>query len=115
MNLDGWAGGGMALTYYQHKAAVLERHCEEVKRDPAEIRRSLLMPCYLTDDKELIDRAIKNLGPGTVAGSAQYIIDRIGEFGDAGIAEIMFGGIPSGDVERLQQFEEQIVKVAAGS
>lgn len=115
MNLDGWAGGGMALTYYQHKAAVLERHCEEVKRDPAEIRRSLLMPCYLTDDKELIDRAIKNLGPGTVAGSAQYIIDRIGEFGDAGIAEIMFGGIPSGDVERLQQFEEQIVKVAVGS
>jgi alkanesulfonate monooxygenase SsuD/methylene tetrahydromethanopterin reductase-like flavin-dependent oxidoreductase (luciferase family) len=115
MNLDGWAGGGMALAYYQHKAGVLERHCETVKRDPAEIRRSLLMPCYLTDDKELIDRAVKNLGPGTVAGSAQHIVDRIGEFSDAGINEIMFGGIPSGDVERLQQFEEQIVKAAAGS
>jgi alkanesulfonate monooxygenase SsuD/methylene tetrahydromethanopterin reductase-like flavin-dependent oxidoreductase (luciferase family) len=115
MNLDGWAGGGMALSYYQHKAAVLERHCEVAKRDPAEIRRSLLMPCYLTDDQELIDRAVKNLGPGTVAGSAQYIIDRIGEFSDAGIKEIMFGGIPSGDIERLQQFEEQIVKVAVGN
>lgn len=109
MNLDGWAGGGMALDYYQHKASILEGHCEDVGRDPAEIRRTLLMPCYLTDDQSLIDRAVKNLGPGTVAGSRQYIVDRIGEFADAGIAEIMFGGIRSGDVERLQQFEQEVL------
>lgn len=110
MNLDGWAGGGMALEYYQHKASVLERHCEDVERDPAEIRRTLLMPCYLTEDKGLIERAVKALGPGTVAGPAQYVIDRISEFNDAGIAEIMFGGIRSGDVERLGQFEEEVVR-----
>ena len=44
------------------------------------------------------------------AGSAQFVIDRIGEFRDAGIAEIMFGGIRSGDVERLQTFEAQVVR-----
>ncbi|MBD3648741.1 MAG: LLM class flavin-dependent oxidoreductase [Pseudomonadales bacterium] len=110
MNLDGWSGGGMALEYYQHKAQVLEKHCEAVGRNPAEIRRTLLMPCYLTEDKDLIERAVANLGPGTVAGPSQYIIDRIGEFQDAGVSEIMFGGIPSGDVERLQQFETEIVK-----
>ncbi len=109
MNLDGWAGGGMALAHYQAKAAILERHCEGVGRDPAEIRRTLLMPCYLTEDQKLIDRVVQGLGAGTVAGPRQYIIDRIGEFADAGIAEIMFGGIPSGDVERLQQFEAEIV------
>ncbi len=115
MNLDGWAGGGMALEYYQHKASVLERHCEDVKRDPAEIRRTLLMPCYLTEDKGLIERAVKALGPGTVAGPAQYVIDRISEFNDAGIAEIMFGGIRSGDVERLGQFEEEVVRPFRGA
>ncbi len=109
MNLDGWAGGGMALDYYKSKAAILEKHCEDCGRDPAEIRRTLLMPCYLTEDKDLIDRVTKGLGEGTVAGSAQYIVDRIGEFQDAGIAEIMFGGIASGDVDRLQMFEEEIV------
>ena len=109
MNLDGWAGGGMALDYYKSKAATLEKHCEDCGRDPAEIRRTLLMPCYLTEDKDLIDRVTKGLGEGTVAGSAQYIVDRIGEFQDAGIAEIMFGGIASGDVDRLQMFEEEIV------
>lgn len=112
MNLDGWAGSGMALEHYQHKAEILERHCDDVGRDPAEIRRTLLMPCYLTEDKELIERAVKNLGPGTVAGSASYILDRIGEFKEAGIAEIMFGGIPSGDVERLEQFGKEIVAPA---
>ncbi len=109
MNLDGWAGAGMALELYQQKAQILEKHCEDARRDPAEIRRTLLVPCYLTEDQGLIDRVIKNLGPGSVAGSKQYIVDRIGEFGDAGVAEVMFGGIRSGDVERLQQFEEEIV------
>jgi alkanesulfonate monooxygenase SsuD/methylene tetrahydromethanopterin reductase-like flavin-dependent oxidoreductase (luciferase family) len=93
MNLDGWAGSGMSLELYQSKAAILEQHCNDCGRDPAEIRRTLLMPCYLTEDQGLIDRVVTNLGPGTVAGSRQYIIDRIGEFQDAGIAEIMFGGI----------------------
>ena len=109
MNLDGWAGGGMALEYYRHKSKVLEQHCEAAGRDPAEIRRTLTMPCYLTEDRALIERALKNLGPGTVAGPASYIVQRIGEFRDAGIAEIMFGGIPSGDLERLEQFEKEIV------
>jgi alkanesulfonate monooxygenase SsuD/methylene tetrahydromethanopterin reductase-like flavin-dependent oxidoreductase (luciferase family) len=109
MNLDGWSGGGMSLDYYQHKVQVLEQHCEDVGRDPAEIKKTLLMPCYLTEDKSLIERAVKNLGPGTVAGSRDYIIDRIGEFSEAGVAEIMFGGIPSGDLERLSQFEAEIL------
>ena len=109
MNLDGWAGGGMSLELYKSKAEILEKHCEDCGRDPSEIRRTLLMPCYLTESKDLIDRVIENLGPGSVAGSKQYIIDRIGEFQDAGIAEIMFGGINSGDVERLKIFEQEVV------
>lgn len=109
MNLDGWSGGGMDLSLYQHKAQVLEQHCEDVDRDPSEIKRTLLMPCFLTENKNLIERVVKNLGPGTVAGSRQYIIDRIGEFSEAGVSEIMFGGIASGNLELLKQFEEEIV------
>jgi alkanesulfonate monooxygenase SsuD/methylene tetrahydromethanopterin reductase-like flavin-dependent oxidoreductase (luciferase family) len=109
MNLDGWAGGGMALEYFKHKLNILESHCDACGRDPAEIRKTLLIPCYLTEDKGLIERAVKGLGPGTVAGSRQYIIDRIGEFAEAGVAEVMFGGIPSGDTALLQAFEQEIV------
>lgn len=108
-NLDGWAGGGMSMAHYRHKIEVLERHCEAARRDPKEIRRTLLVPCYLTEDKQLIERVNKRLGPGTVAGPRQYVIDRLGEFRDAGVAEIMFGGIPSGDVAMLQRFETEVV------
>ncbi len=109
MNLDGWAGGGMALEHYLHKARVLEQHCEDAGRDPAEIRRTLLMPCYVTEDKALIERAVKNLGPGTVAGSTQYVIDRIGEFKEAGIAEIMLGGATTGGLKHITHFAEEII------
>ncbi len=108
-NLDGWAGGGMALEYFRHKIGVLERHCEAVGRDPAEIRRTLLMPVYATDDAAAAERFISGLGPGTVAGPRNYVIDRIGEFAEAGVEEIMFGAIPTGNVELLQRFDEEIV------
>ena len=46
---------------------------------------------------------------GSLAGPKDYIIERIGEFADAGVDEIMFGGIPTGDVEAFQHVEEEIV------
>ncbi len=108
-NLDGWSGGGMSREHYQHKIGVLERHCEDVGRDPTEIRRTLLMPLRVTDDQGGAERFIKALGPGTVAGSRTYVIDRIGEFADAGVEEIMFGAIPTGDVEAYQRVEQGVV------
>jgi alkanesulfonate monooxygenase SsuD/methylene tetrahydromethanopterin reductase-like flavin-dependent oxidoreductase (luciferase family) len=108
-NLDGWAGGGMSLEHYQHKIDVLQRHCEDVGRDPAEIKRTLLMPLRVTDDKDAAERFIKALGAGTVAGPKNYVIDRIGEFAAAGVEEIMFGAIPTGNVEAFQRVEEEIV------
>ncbi len=108
-NLDGWAGQGMLLATYRHKVNVLEQHCAAAGRDPAEIQRTLLMPVRVTDDQATADRFIKALGPGTVAGARQYVIDRIGEFADAGVSEIMFGAIATGDVEGYQRIEEEIV------
>lgn len=109
MNFDGWAGAGMELATYRYKAGILEQHCEDAGRDPAEIRRTLTMPCFLTENTSMIEGAVDRYGPGTVAGPRQYVIDRIGEFEDAGIAEIMFGALPSGNVELLQRFEEEIL------
>ena len=67
------------------------------------------MPCLVTDDKARAEAMISEYGEGTVAGSKQYVIDRIGEFEDAGISEIMFGYLPTGKVSLLQRFEEEIV------
>ena len=121
---------GMSVKSYQYLIGVLERHCEDVGRDPAEIRGTIHMPLNLTDDtgvgrdpaeirgtihmplnltddKESAKRSIETLGPGTMAGPRDYIIDRIGEFDDAGVEEIMFP--PFRDIEALQRVEEEVV------
>jgi alkanesulfonate monooxygenase SsuD/methylene tetrahydromethanopterin reductase-like flavin-dependent oxidoreductase (luciferase family) len=110
-NLDGWARGPMTLEYYHHKIGVLERHCETVGRNPADIKRTILMPVMVTDDESAAANFIarRRLGPGTVAGTRDYVIQRIGEFMDAGVDEIMFGGLLTGDIEQYQRFNDDIL------
>ena len=110
-NLDGWAGQGMSFEVYQHKIGVLERHCEDVGRDPKEIKHTLLIPLHVTDDKASQEEFHQLRGAGSMTGPLNEIIDRIGKFIDAGVDEIMFGNIPVGDVEAFQRVEEEIVAV----
>ncbi|MEZ4869710.1 MAG: LLM class flavin-dependent oxidoreductase [Caldilineaceae bacterium] len=114
-NLDGWARGPMTVDYYRHKLAVLERHCAAVGRDPAEIKHTILMPVMVTDDPAAAAHFIANrsLGEGSAAGPKNYVIDRIGEFINAGVDEIMFAGLPTNDLERYQHFAEEILAVFA--
>ena len=110
-NVDGFAArnyGGMSLDLYTRKLDTLNRHCERVGRDPAEIRPTVLMPARLTDDEAEAEEFVEAIGPGTVAGSASYIIHRIGELVDAGADEIMFGRIPN-EPEYVQRFEEEVL------
>ena len=133
LNIDGWSGRGMSYELYKHKVSVLERHCDNVGRDPSEIKHSLLAPILITDDKaeaerfneargyRAADRTHGNYaGPlfepklsGSLAGPRNYIIDRIGQFLDAGVEEIMFGAIPTGDIETLERVEDEIVAAFA--
>ena len=94
-NLDGWAGAPMTAEHYHHKIGVLERHCENVGRDPVEIRKTILMPALLSDDKDAVNAFMtgRGLGAGTAAGTRSYIVDRVGEIIETGVDEIMFGGI----------------------
>ena len=111
MNLDGWSGHGMSIEGFRHKVNVLKQHCEEVGRDPAEIKLTVLMPLLISDDKEKVENFNQRCGPESMAGSRNYLVDRIGEFIAEGVDEIMFGSIPVGDVEAFQQVEEEIIAV----
>ena len=96
------------MNLYTHKVSVIERHCEDAGRDPGEIRHTVFMPTLLTDDKAAADEFIQRVGPGTVAGTAGYIIERIGEFAEAGVEEVMLAPRPSNAVS-LQRLDEEVV------
>ena len=107
-NLDGFARRGMSIELLREKITILEQHCEKLGRNPAEIRKTILMPTMLSDDQSKTKEFVEMIGPNTVAGSAGYIIERIGEFIDEGVDEIMFGRLPNAPDE-FQRFEEEVI------
>jgi alkanesulfonate monooxygenase SsuD/methylene tetrahydromethanopterin reductase-like flavin-dependent oxidoreductase (luciferase family) len=111
MNLDGWAGGPMNKEFFQYKVGIVEAHCEDCSRDPADIKKTVLMPTLVSDDKAAVDAFVngRDLGEGTAAGTTNFVIDRIGELIDAGAEEVMLGGIITADVENFQQIDEEIL------
>ena len=66
------------------------------------------MPTKLSNNQSETDEFISKVGSGTVAGNASYIIDRVGEFIDAGVDEIMFSPRPSNS-ESLQELDEEVL------
>ncbi|MAQ57740.1 MAG: hypothetical protein CL718_00575 [Chloroflexi bacterium] len=115
-NLDGFAVGkeenerygGMSLQLYKHKVGVIEKHCEDVGRDPSEIKYTISMPIKLSENTDETELFIDQVGSGTVAGTADYIIHRVGEFIEAGVDEIMFSPRPSNS-ESLQRLDEEVL------
>jgi len=111
MNLDGFAGAGMEFEYYMHKVSILEQHCANVGRDPKEIRHTLNMPIVVTEDQAVVEHWLQRYGPGTVVGSRNYVLDRIHEFEEAGVDEIIIDDMAT--FAALQTLDVPIADIAA--
>ena len=115
-NLDGFAVGkpenaalgGMSVGLFRHKVDVIHRHCETINRDPNDIKLTISMPIKISSDEHSNKEFVANVGPGTLAGSKSYLVQRIGEFLEAGVDEIMFSPRPS-TPESLQELDEEIL------
>jgi F420-dependent oxidoreductase-like protein len=93
------------LEAYKEKTKVLERRCEEAKRDPAEISRSIMTSYISGADQAEVDRKVKEAiesapprfrsadatrPPMTALwGMPDRIVEQIKEIEDAGISRIM--------------------------
>ena len=89
-NIDFNNPGGVDV--FKHKMQVLEKHCEDLGRDPAEIKRTMLIPMQITDDEAEAKAALERQ-PWILCGKPSYIVDLIGQYFDAGLEEIMFSGV----------------------
>jgi F420-dependent oxidoreductase-like protein len=74
----------------RHLMSVLDRHCEDVGRDPASICRTVLCTVVVRDTEAEAEAALPPVdrdGPSPlrpVAGSPDQVVDRLGELLDAG-------------------------------
>lgn len=74
----------------RHKVGVLERHCEEVGRDPAEIRRSAQALVYLSDDQDFLATVRGRESPmATIAGTPAELQEMVAAYGAAGVNELI--------------------------
>ncbi len=75
---------------YAHKRAVLHRHCDDVGRDPAEIRTSVNLGLAWTEEslRAQFGGLADYVRPGVLGGTDEEVLDRIGEYVDAGVDQV---------------------------
>ena len=93
---------------FKHKLGVVERHCKDIGRDPAEIRKTMLIPFRLENDEKKAVDLRKARGEWALFGTSSFIIDRIQQYIDAGAEEIMLGGVPS-KPELFERINDEIL------
>ena len=112
MNLDGWSGVPMRKESLHHKVGVLNRHCEDAGRDPAEIKHTVLMPTMVTDDAAAAAHFMANrkLGEGTRGGSQElrHRPDRR-DHRRGCRRDHDLGGIPTDDIEQYELVAEEVL------
>jgi F420-dependent oxidoreductase-like protein len=118
---DEWNCYGLTLDGYREKVAILEKHCEREKRDPATIARSM-MCSYLTSTNEselrrLIEEREERLRArgrptgrgGMLIGTPPQIVEQIKELEEAGVSRVMMQHLTPPSRDQLQLVAEEIL------
>ncbi len=87
---DGWNVPFVSPETVAHKRSVLAEHCAAVGRDPAEIRTAVNVGLCPDDDalREQFGGLAEGVRPGVLMGSPDQLVERIGEYVDAGADQI---------------------------
>ncbi|HVS64778.1 MAG TPA: TIGR03560 family F420-dependent LLM class oxidoreductase [Thermoanaerobaculia bacterium] len=109
---DEWKVWGTVETL-RHKGALLERHCERLGRDPAEIERSAQALLFLEDDEQKLDALRERTMPmPSLIGTPAQVAETLAGYRDAGVDEWIVPGFNLGPVERqieiLDRFIEEV-------
>jgi len=117
---DGWNVPFIGPDVFRGKREVLDRWCDKEKRDPTTIIRTINLGLALGRDEAEAQRkreglqaqfgaALPFLEPGMLIGTPQQVIDRIGEYTDAGAEWIIVALRAPFDFEGLQAFAEDVM------
>jgi alkanesulfonate monooxygenase SsuD/methylene tetrahydromethanopterin reductase-like flavin-dependent oxidoreductase (luciferase family) len=104
-----WNATPLDVAGYKKAIEALERHCADVGRDPAEIRRSMLIFATVGPDKRSEDLNLERFldmmapegtgitledaiaaGHGPWRGSAEELVDHVGQLRQLGLDEVVF-------------------------
>lgn len=108
---DGWNVPFTPPDVYRHKVQVLTDHCERLGRDPAAIEKSVNLTLAWSDDelRERFGGMIDWIRPSALMGSTAAMVDRLGEYADAGADWVMVALRAPFDVDGLDRFAAEVM------
>ena len=103
----------------RRKFEVLEGHCREAGRDYSEIRRTVQLLLFLTDDPAFKQRVVQGVMAfrgaseedarrSVLLGSVEEVKAQVGEFAEAGVQEIIVAQFPRTHRESLLRFSQEV-------
>jgi F420-dependent oxidoreductase-like protein len=112
---DGWNIAFVSPETFAHKSSVLRQHCDKVGRDPASIVKSVNLTLAWREE-DLVRQfggAAEFIGANALKGSAQQVIDRIGEYREGGAEWIIVALRAPFDVDALDRFAADVLPAFA--
>jgi alkanesulfonate monooxygenase SsuD/methylene tetrahydromethanopterin reductase-like flavin-dependent oxidoreductase (luciferase family) len=103
---DAWNVPFVAPEAFAAKREVLHRHCADAGRDPGEIRCAVNTGLAFTQESlEQQFGALANyVAPGVLKGSDEEIVDRIGQYVEAGADQVNLALRAPFDLDALERF-----------
>ena len=115
---DEWNVWGNIETLKQ-KMAILDRHCEDIGRDPREIKRTAVAMVFVTDDSATAKKLNESTErPPRIAGSVTELRDIMAGYRDAGVDEFILPDFtlpPGCDQAKLDQLDLFINEIASAA
>jgi F420-dependent oxidoreductase-like protein len=116
---DGWDTFFGDVAEYQHKLDVLGRHCADVGRDPATIRKQVVLRAILGDtEAEANDRAreradaagldVAQMIEGMVVGTPEQCAARLEDHRRLGVADFLLLARPPADARTIELFAREV-------
>jgi F420-dependent oxidoreductase-like protein len=96
------------------KGEVLARRCDEIGRDPAEIRHSTQALLYLSDDEAwLAERRQRDIGRPTIVGTPAEVVEIVAAYRDAGVDELIVPDWNLNDLSRRKDVLDRFITEVA--
>ncbi|HKR99390.1 MAG TPA: LLM class F420-dependent oxidoreductase [Candidatus Dormibacteraeota bacterium] len=106
---DVWNTGFGDIETFRHKLDVLSRHCADVGRDPAEIRKSLTFRAVLAEDEAALEERRRELAPTLPIEESNFLfltpeqcVERMRPFVELGAGDFLLAAYAPYDWQSLE-------------
>lgn len=109
---DGWNVPFVSVDDFRHKVEVLSAHCEDAGRDPSTIDKGVNLGMAFTEEqaRAQFGAILPAVRPGLLSGSVQEMVDRIGEYADAGADWVILAARAPFDMDAIERFAEEVIR-----